>query len=106
MAAGLTKRVALPGLDTSKNEDGVRRFLEKTALDQDIEVLVNPSNTTRTTISGEVHFKNADLTSTILIEGVAAYAPTKEPYTVSAATECRYRNEELRARQERRGIWK
>jgi endonuclease YncB( thermonuclease family) len=100
----IRKRVKLAAIDPSGGQKRARDLLTRLVLNQFVEVWVNPSETSATTIFGVVHLPTKEINRELLEVGSAKY---REPrgYSLSHYTACIYRIIEKRARDEKRGLW-
>ena len=100
----IRKRVKLAAIDASGGEKRARDLLSRLVLNQLVEVWVNPSETSDTTIFGVVHLPTKEINRELLEVGSAKY---REPrgYSLNHYTACIYRIIEKKARDDKRGLW-
>jgi endonuclease YncB( thermonuclease family) len=101
---GRRKRVDLAGVDASIAQRKARSFLSELVLNRSVNVLVNPSAESESTVAGVVHTQVKDVNRELLKAGVARYKKPK-PYSLSAYTACVYRITVSEAREAKRGLW-
>ena len=110
-------RVRLAGIKlsgTASSDQAAREFLTKKLLNQNVEVLVNPSKWDDTPrrprkITGVVKPRMTaagldDFSHALLERGLVKYVEPK-PYTMPAYAACTYRRAEAEARSKKLGLW-
>jgi endonuclease YncB( thermonuclease family) len=103
MANNERKHISLAGVNSASSM-AAQAFLVNLILNQEVSVLVNPSNIAAQDVSGVVHHQSRDINFELIKEGVARYQ-TPPPYSMSNYTACTYRIAEKQARQYGTGIW-
>ena len=104
MANHKRKHISLAAVDGSSNATAAHARLSSLVLNRGVSVLVNPSNSASTNVTGVVHTQTLDVNRELIETGFARY---REPafYAMSRYTACVYRIVEKQARGAKRGLW-
>src|SRR4030095_6895887 len=102
--------VGIEASEDSKLRNDSQLYLEKMALNTNVDILVNPSDwyfkkPKPNEVTGVVyigHVKDANLA---MIESGMARYKKPNPYEMSNYTECRYKKAQDEAREAKRGLW-
>jgi endonuclease YncB( thermonuclease family) len=102
--------VGIEAPEDSKLRSNSQLYLEKMALNTNVEVLVNPSDWVYkkpkpNEVTGVVYIGNFKDANLAMIESGMARYKKPNPYEMSNYTECRYKIAQDEAREAKRGLW-
>jgi micrococcal nuclease len=101
--------VGIGAPEDSKLRSDSRLFLEKMALNTNVDVVVNPSYSYKepkpNEVTGIVHVNDVKDANLAMIESGMARYKAPNPYEMSGYIACRYKKAEDKAREEKRGLW-
>lgn len=103
-ADGSTRRVNLLAVDTQSGKKESKSFLKKNVLNQKAELIYNPAQYVKKTVSGIVMIGDKDIIRSLLEQGIARYKKSKM-YEIAYFNDCVYQKSEERAKNEKLGIW-
>jgi len=101
---GKRRIVDLVAVNVNSNKTEAVKFLSDKILNQEVEILVSPSDFEDKKVFAVVHFKGKDINRSMIENAIARYEKPR-PYKILRHTNCVYQHLEGKAKEAKLGIW-